>query len=86
MPSIFPIVILLHAVSLISGHGYLKTPRSRNLHAYLERDWKDGDGDSPFPEDCKLAPYACFLSLVYETIHSSYTIACILYTEKVHTV
>ena len=44
-------VLLLHVTS-IDGHGYLKTPRSRNLHAYLERDWEDGGGNSPYPEDC----------------------------------
>jgi hypothetical protein len=37
----------------VNGHGYLKTPRSRNLFAFEEIDWEDGGGNSPFPEDCE---------------------------------
>lgn len=46
------LTVLLLPIISIHGHGYLKTPRSRNLHAYLERDWEDGGGNSPYPEDC----------------------------------
>lgn len=46
------LTVLLLPLTSIHGHGYLKTPRSRNLHAYLERDWEDGGGNSPYPEDC----------------------------------
>jgi hypothetical protein len=47
------LAILLALVPSIDGHGYLKTPRSRNLYAYQERDWEDGGGSSPYPEDCE---------------------------------
>ena len=47
------LAILFALLPSTHGHGYLKTPRSRNLYAYQERDWEDGGGKSPYPEDCK---------------------------------
>ena len=41
----------------VSAHGYLKTPRSRNLVAYQDKNWETylsggGTSNDPSPEDC----------------------------------
>jgi hypothetical protein len=62
MPYLTHLALLLSLLPPITeGHGYLKTPRSRNLYAYLERDWEDGGGTSPYPEDCTFRAFVSYL-------------------------
>jgi len=37
---------------MVSAHGYLKTPRSRNLVAYQDKNYEMPDMNDPKPEDC----------------------------------
>jgi chitinase len=43
---------VLSSLPTTHAHGYLKTPRARNLLAYQEKDYEYGSEDSPYPEDC----------------------------------
>ncbi|KAL7466210.1 hypothetical protein ACHAXS_006500 [Conticribra weissflogii] len=36
----------------VEGHGYLKTPRSRNYHASINPKWWGGTETDPAPENC----------------------------------
>lgn len=44
--------LLLLAPPFAEGHGYLATPRSRNLLAYEETSWNSRTTDDPMPEVC----------------------------------
>lgn len=46
------ISVLLFPIVCISGHGFLSTPRSRNLVAYEDRKYYQETETTPFPEDC----------------------------------
>ena len=45
-------LLLLLASPFAEGHGYLATPRSRNLLAYEETSWHSWTADDPKPEVC----------------------------------
>jgi len=42
----------LTCIPMVSAHGYLKTPRSRNLVAYQDKNYEMPDMNDPKPEDC----------------------------------
>ena len=46
------ISVLLFPIVCISGHGFLSTPRSRNLVAYEDRKYYQETETDPLPEDC----------------------------------
>jgi len=41
-----------HFLIPVSGHGYLKTPRSRNLYAFEEGEYRRGGDDTPRKDTC----------------------------------
>uniref|UniRef100_A0A7S2EXU5 Chitin-binding type-4 domain-containing protein n=1 Tax=Trieres chinensis TaxID=1514140 RepID=A0A7S2EXU5_TRICV len=41
-----------HFLTPVSGHGFLKSPRSRNLHAYIEGKYSGGGDDTPRKDTC----------------------------------
>lgn len=45
-------LIALSAPDAALGHGYMKTPRSRNYHANLNGKWSGGTANDPAPESC----------------------------------
>ena len=45
-------LIALSALDSALGHGYMKTPRSRNYHANLNGKWWGGTASDPAPESC----------------------------------
>jgi hypothetical protein len=45
-------LIALSALEATTGHGYMKTPRSRNYHANLNGKWSGGTASDPAPESC----------------------------------
>jgi predicted carbohydrate-binding protein with CBM5 and CBM33 domain len=45
-------LIALSAFEAATGHGYMKTPRSRNYHANLNGKWSGGTASDPAPESC----------------------------------
>jgi len=49
---LLPIPLLLLCPDLASGHGYLSSPRSRNLLAYEETVWWPLTENVPAPETC----------------------------------
>ena len=44
--------MIIGLVVKVEGHGYIKTPRSRNLVAYEDRVWYPQTANDPEPEDC----------------------------------
>ena len=42
------------AVDMVSGHGYMKSPRARNLRAHEDGVWWGGTENDPKPEECVL--------------------------------
>ena len=50
--SILSALIALSVPKKASGHGYMKTPRSRNYHANLNGKWSGGTASDPAPETC----------------------------------
>lgn len=55
--SLLTLVLLIcpyahHLVHLVDGHGYLSSPRSRNLLAYEETVWWPLTENDPAPETC----------------------------------
>jgi len=46
------ILLLSARFHVVTAHGYLKTPRSRNLVAYQDKNWETLDVSNPKPEDC----------------------------------
>ena len=44
--------LLLSSLNVANGHGYLKTPRSRNLLAFEETVWWPQTEADPLPESC----------------------------------
>jgi hypothetical protein len=44
--------LLLCLLAGVSGHGFLRSPRSRNLVAYEDRIYNDQTAFDPLPEDC----------------------------------
>lgn len=52
---------VLSSLPTTHAHGYLKTPRARNLLAYQEKDYEYGSEDSPYPEDCEFALFVYFV-------------------------
>ena len=53
--SLSALLLLLHLNQLIitvSSHGFLSSPRSRNLIAYEDRSYYPLTADHPEPEDC----------------------------------
>jgi hypothetical protein len=45
-------LIALSTPEAVTGHGYMKTPRSRNYHANLNGKWSGGTSSDPAPESC----------------------------------
>lgn len=51
--SFIEIVTILGIITnLASGHGYMKSPRSRNFKAKEDGLWYGGSGTDPIPESC----------------------------------
>jgi len=50
------LLLSLAVIARSNAHGYLKTPRSRNLVAYQDKNWETfysgGSSADPYPEDC----------------------------------
>jgi len=46
------LLLLLCHPHQASGHGFLSTPRSRNLHAYEQTKWTQQTSNDPEPETC----------------------------------
>ena len=49
---ILAILLVLLTTESATGHGYLKTPRSRNYHANLNGKWSGGTQSDPAIETC----------------------------------
>lgn len=45
-------LVLVSRFAVVSGHGYLKSPRSRNFRANEDGKWWGGPPDGPKPESC----------------------------------
>ena len=57
LPSLLCCYFIFYPPPTVSAHGYLKTPRSRNLVAYQDKNWETflsggGTSNDPSPEDC----------------------------------
>ena len=68
--------LLLVAPPYAEGHGYLATPRSRNLLAFEETSWNSRTADDPMPEVCPQCELAVLAKLdfpwhCYHARHSS---------------
>jgi len=50
--SLLRVVAVVAAIHAADGHGYLASPRSRNLLAAEETNWASGTADDPQPETC----------------------------------
>ena len=46
------LLLLVSDLPLAAGHGFLSSPRSRNLVAYEDRKYHGETESDPFPEDC----------------------------------
>jgi len=52
LPIAISIVLLLDQLTLVKSHGYISSPRSRNLVAYEDKIYYPLTADRPQPEDC----------------------------------
>ena len=52
MASATIVIILLSLLSPGAPHGFLSSPRSRNLVAYEDLSWSNPSASTPLPEDC----------------------------------